>query len=43
MLRLSPYGFIAAVLSKNPEAQHFPGISLISIAAIVIPERFEGT
>jgi hypothetical protein len=29
--------FIAAVLSTNPEAKHFPSISLISIAVIVIP------
>jgi hypothetical protein len=33
----SPYGFIAAAFSTNPEAKHFPSISLISIAVIVIP------
>jgi hypothetical protein len=30
---------IAAVLSANPEAKHFPGTSLNSIAVIVIPIR----
>jgi hypothetical protein len=33
------YCFIAAVLSKNPEAKHFLSISLTSIAANLIPIR----
>ena len=32
-------GLCVAVLSMNPEAKHFPGISLISIVVIVIPPR----
>jgi NAD(P)-dependent dehydrogenase (short-subunit alcohol dehydrogenase family) len=36
---ISPCGFIAAVLSTNPEAKHFPSISLISMAVIVISIR----
>jgi hypothetical protein len=35
MLRLKSSDFSAAGLSTNPEAKHFPGISLISIAVIV--------
>jgi len=40
MLQLyCPYGSIAAVLSTDSEAKHFSGISLVSIAVIVIPVR----
>jgi hypothetical protein len=35
----SLYGCIGAILSTNPEAKHFPSISLISIAVIVTPIR----
>jgi hypothetical protein len=31
--------FYRSVLSTNPEAKHFPSISLISAVAIVIPQR----
>ena len=33
------YGFIATVLSTNSEPKHFPSISLVSSAVIVIPIR----
>jgi hypothetical protein len=39
MLRLYPYGLIAAVLSINPRAKHSRSISLISVVVMVIPTR----